>query len=107
MAPMTHTHNTDHRAKALEALSAANVARQLLTDEYGKPTGRRDYNLIGELKSAARHQLLEAQVHAALHEADAAAAPRVVIVVDNTHDAGHAARRLGLDAAASVGDHRC
>lgn len=94
MARMTHTHNTDHRALALEALSAARVARQLLTDEYGKPTGRRDYNLIGELRTAARHQLQEAQVHATLHQADASAAPRVVIVTDNAHDARQAVRSL-------------
>lgn len=103
MARMTQTHNTDHRALALEALSAARVARQLLTDEYGKPTGRRDYNLIGELRTAARHQLQEAQVHATLHQADASAAPHVVVTVDNTHDAGQAMRRLTLDAARCMG----
>lgn len=112
MARMTHTHNTDHRALALEALSAARVARQLLTDEYGKPTGRRDYNLIGELRTAARHQLQEAQVHATLHQADAAANPApaltTTVVVDNAHDALQAARRLRASVASpSVGDHRC
>lgn len=98
---------TDHRQAALTALHAAKVARQLSATEYGKPHGERDYNLIGELRAAARSNLLEAQVHALLADSET---PRVVITVDNTHDAHGALRRLLLDrleAAPAVGDHPC
>lgn len=91
LARMTQT---DHRAAALAALDAARIARETVADEFSKPTGRRDYNLIGELRAAARNNLMEAQVHALLATTDT---PRVVITVNSTHDAQGALRRLRLD----------
>jgi len=88
------THSIDHHGAAMSALEAATIARQLMAAEYGKTTGRRDYDLIGELRAAARHNLAEAHVHATLHAADVAAAAGVVVVVDNVHDAEYAVRGL-------------
>lgn len=89
--------STDHRAAALAALEAARVARVQVADEYAKPTGRRDYNLIGELRAAAKMCQAEALVYATLYAGDQANLthpniPTTVVVTDNAHDALQAAR---------------
>lgn len=102
----------DPRARALAALDAATVARELVAAEYGKPTGRRDYNLIGELRAAAKMCHAEALVYATLYAGDQANVthpniPTTVVVTDNAHDALQAARGVHVllterDAAAQA-----
>lgn len=72
---------TDHFAQAEEQLEAARVARELVSQEYGLATGRRDYNKIGELNAAIKHCLAAAAVHAQLAEVGSCQ-PRPVIVIE-------------------------
>ena len=64
MAGMTQT---DHRAAALAALDRSRQGREAIAREYAKPVPQRDYNRIGDLRTAIRADLLEAQVQAALY----------------------------------------
>lgn len=107
VSPMTETTATEptprtHYDKALAALEAAQVARWEIGQEYAKPTSERDYNRIGDLRSATRHAIAEAQVQALLHQADVQGRGLLVVPATTSADIAYWRERMDLPVSLAV-----
>lgn len=91
-----------HYAKALAALEAANVARWEIGQEYAKPSTERDYNRIGDLRSATRHAIAEAQVQALLHQAEIQGRGLLVVPATTSADIAYWRERMDLPVSLTV-----